>query len=106
MNAATMLVVPTNGCNRDREEEEHDVGGRRDADLADEGHGERPQPRPEAAEDEADDDRLDHQHGQDEAALGPMARRVPISRTRSRVAITSALLMMTRAMRKMMRMAT
>ena len=36
----------------------------------------------------------------------PMARSVPISRTRSSVAITSALLMMTSATRKMMRIAT
>ena len=36
----------------------------------------------------------------------PMARSVPISRTRSSVAITKALLMMTRAMTKMIRIAT
>jgi len=44
---------------------------------------------------------LDDQHPEDEGPLGATARRVPISRTRSNVAITIALLMITSATRKM-----
>src|SRR5262249_26510926 len=53
------------------EEEEPDVRGGGDADLADDADGDGAQAGPQAAEDEAHHQRLDHQHGQDEAALGP-----------------------------------